>query len=92
MKQTWRLGRLATWRLGWMLCNATVRNRTIAAPLSQPLTMRVGVFAAAVLALSTAVHVPETAWKKAFDFAPSESHPHAGVETHDGGFLMVSSP
>ena len=54
-------------------------------------TMRVGVFVA-VLALSTAVHVPDTAWKKAFDFTPSESHPHAGVETHDGGFLMVSSP
>lgn len=38
--------------------------------------------------LSSAAHVPDVAWQKAFDFAPSESHPHAGVETHDGGFLM----
>jgi hypothetical protein len=44
---------------------------------------------AVLVAVSTAVHVPEVAWKKAFDFTPSESHPHAGVEARDGGFLMV---
>ena len=37
----------------------------------------------------SSVHVPEVAWRKAFDFTPSESHPHAGVETNDGGFLMA---
>jgi hypothetical protein len=43
---------------------------------------------ALLLAPCSSVHVPDVAWRKAFDFAPSESHPHAGVETHDGGFLM----
>ena len=36
-----------------------------------------------------AVRVPDVAWRRAYDFAPSESHPHAGVQTADGGFLMV---
>ena len=44
---------------------------------------------ALLLAPCSSVHVPAVAWRKAFDFAPSESHPHAGVEAHDGGFLMA---
>jgi hypothetical protein len=47
-------------------------------------------FSFALLAvLGASVHEPKVAWKKAYDFAPSESHPHAGVQTHDGGFLIV---
>merc|ERR1719199_146181 len=47
-------------------------------------------FVFALLAiLGASVHEPKVAWKKAYDFAPSESHPHAGVQTHDGGFLIV---
>ena len=28
-------------------------------------------------------------WAKGYSFGESESHPHAGVQTTDGGFLMV---
>ena len=42
----------------------------------------------AALAAVALCAAPEVAWKKAYDFAPSESHPHAGVEAADGGFLM----
>ena len=28
-------------------------------------------------------------WTKGYTFGESESHPHAGVETQDGGFLVV---
>lgn len=41
-----------------------------------------------LLDVGSAAHVPKVAWRKAYDFAPSESHPHAGVEARDGGFLM----
>ena len=39
--------------------------------------------------LASSVHVPSIEWAKGYSFAPSESHPHGGVQTRDGGFLMV---
>jgi len=77
--------------LAFLLFLSQIQGRTTD-PRYIAVTMRGSVFAAVLVAMSTAVHVPEVAWKKAFDFAPSESHPHAGVEAHDGGFLMVSLP
>ena len=41
--------------------------------------------------LSVAAMDPSTVrWTKGYDFG-EESHPHAGVETSDGGFLMVGT-
>lgn len=40
-------------------------------------------------ALSTNVSAPSIDWARGYSFSPSESHPHAGVELADGGFLMV---
>ena len=35
------------------------------------------------------LHAPPVLWAKGYTFGESESHPHAGVETKDGGFLVV---
>lgn len=38
---------------------------------------------------SVAVSPPPVLWANGYPFSPSESHPHGGVETADGGFLVV---
>jgi hypothetical protein len=40
-------------------------------------------------AVSSAVTAPPVLWAEGYTFGPMESHPHAGVQTTDGGFLMV---
>jgi hypothetical protein len=38
---------------------------------------------------SVAMDPPAVKWAKGYTFGNSESHPHGGVQTADGGFLMV---
>eukprot|EP00937_MAST-01D_sp_MAST-1D-sp2_P001095 g1095.t1 len=48
-------------------------------------------FAAAFVscAVATAVSPPAQQWVQGYSFGTSESHPHAGIETADGGFVLV---
>lgn len=39
--------------------------------------------------LALAVDPSSVKWAKGYTFGKAEAHPHAGVETSDGGFLMV---
>jgi hypothetical protein len=41
------------------------------------------------LSLANAMDPPVVLGFKGYGFGQAESHPHAGVETADGGFLMV---
>jgi hypothetical protein len=43
----------------------------------------------ASLLLARAIEAPPVQWAQGYTFGTAESHPHAGVETSDGGFLMV---
>ena len=40
-------------------------------------------------AAASAAAPPAVKWVKGYSFGKSESHPHAGVECADGGFLVV---
>ena len=42
-----------------------------------------------ILCVATAAKAPGIIFTKGYAFGNAESHPHAGVETKDGGFLMV---
>ena len=45
--------------------------------------------AATARASATANPAPPITWEKGYTFGAAESHPHAGVQTSDGGFLVV---
>ena len=53
------------------------------------LTLAASASASAGDAPHTTTQAPPITWEKGYTFGTAESHPHAGVQTIDGGFVVV---